>query len=202
LKEDRIREKELPFGLHDQQTFIQSIRHRLGKNEQFDRAFQDRRGCSLRARPAENRDYHGILEMYDSFEPKESAQGLPPADPVRRQNWVHQIVSGSINVLAEADEKVVGHASLLEMQRGECCELEIAVHQEWQNRGIGTELTRLLVDIARTFGYCRIWLTVENLNRRAIHVYEKCGFGFIGPFEAEREMELCLDGFKIIKVCE
>lgn len=186
----------------DHETLIRLIHQRLRYARQFDRLFQDCKGCWVRARPAENRDFRRILDMYDSFEPKASAQGLPPADPERRQYWVHQIISDSISVLAEVEKRVVAHACLIDMDRKAWGEMEIAVHQDWQNRGIGTELTCLLVDIARTFEYRRIWLTVDNLNRRAVHVYEKCGFSFIGPFETEREMEICFDGFKNQQVCD
>jgi RimJ/RimL family protein N-acetyltransferase len=45
-----------------------------------------------------------------------------------------------------------------------------------QNRGYGTEITRLVVDYALSVGLHRLSLGVYDFNPRARRVYEKCGF--------------------------
>jgi RimJ/RimL family protein N-acetyltransferase len=55
-------------------------------------------------------------------------------------------------------------------------ELANFLHQSIRDRGIGTALNEALLDVARTHGIQRVWLSVEPTNRRAIRSYEKVGF--------------------------
>lgn len=61
----------------------------------------------------------------------------------------------------------------------------ITVHDDYQNRGLGTILTNHMIDIARHMGMKKVYLRVVTENVRAIHVYKKCGF----HIEAELKME-------------
>jgi RimJ/RimL family protein N-acetyltransferase len=160
--------------------------------EGYMRIFTCQKGETFIIRPADKRDYGLILNMYDRFEPKESAQGLPPADPERRQSLVHKILDESLNVISETDGFVAGHACLIDIDPGVRAELVIVIHQDWQNCGLGSAMLSLLFDLARQRGYHKVWLTVDARNRRAISIYRKQGFAFVGPFDSEREMELIL----------
>jgi len=55
-------------------------------------------------------------------------------------------------------------------------EFGITVHDSYQNKGLGTALTRHLLVIARKKELRKITLTVLVENKRAIRLYEKCGF--------------------------
>lgn len=156
------------------------------------RTINAKTGEEIVIRLADKNDYELIVKMYDRFEPKESAQGLPPADPDRRRTWVCKILVDSLNVISTFGSEVIGHACLINIQAKVRAELEIAVHQDWQSRGIGSEMVSILIEAARGCGYQKIWLTVDATNRQAVHVYQKFGFEFVGPFDIEREMELQL----------
>jgi RimJ/RimL family protein N-acetyltransferase len=158
--------------------------------EDLRHVFIDKKGIKFIIRPADKRDYHLLLQMYDQFEPKRCAQGIPPCDPVIRKKLVKKIINESINVISETESIIVGHACLIDIEPGIRSELEIAVHQDWRNRGLGTAIMSLLVKIANRLNYKKIWLTVDNTNRMAIHIYQKYGFTFVGQFDSEREMEL------------
>ena len=160
--------------------------------EDFVKSFTDKYGEQFIIRPADNKDFELILRMYDLFEPKESAQGLPPADPERRKNLIRKIVEESLNIIAENGPAVVGHACLIDIKPGVRSELEIVIHQDWQGHGLGSAMVALLVKVARSCNYQSIWLSVDAANLRAIHIYQKCGFIFTGPLGSEREMELQL----------
>jgi RimJ/RimL family protein N-acetyltransferase len=135
----------------------------------------------------------GALErMYCSFEPKECAQGLPPRTDQRRRSWLEGLLGQTLNVVAAVGGEAVGHAVLLDMEPGRTCEYLVFVHQDHQDRGIGTVLTRVVGRLAGDLGYGRVWLTVERTNPRAIHVYENAGFQMVGPADLEREMVLTL----------
>jgi len=142
----------------------------------------------------DERDYPALKEMYRGFEPKELSQGLPSRLDHKREEWLRYVAAEGVNLLAIMEEKVVGHAALFEMERGKSCEYLIFVHQDYQDRGIGTALTQLMRELAHEIGWSQIWLTVETRNFKAIHVYEKVGFCFVGPRDIECVMMLTLKG--------
>ncbi|MFC1591491.1 GNAT family N-acetyltransferase [Thermodesulfobacteriota bacterium] len=152
----------------------------------------DKTGALFMIRLADEDDFEAVLDMYDRFEPKRCAQGLPPEDALHRKRLVRSILSEPLNVVCESDDAVVGHACLIDIDPGVRAELEIAVHQDWRDRGLGKEILSVLFDLARTWRYRSIWLTVANANRRAVHLYRQFGFSFVGPPDSELEMELVL----------
>jgi RimJ/RimL family protein N-acetyltransferase len=56
----------------------------------------------------------------------------------------------------------------------------VAMDPDHSCRGIGTEMIRSAVALARTRGFKRMELTVATANERAIRVYERAGFRFEG----------------------
>lgn len=112
--------------------------------------------------------------MYDAFEPKRIAQGLPPQDALARRAWLDAILDQGIHTIVLVDGSLLGHGMLLPYNG--TVELANFLHQSIRNRGIGTALNRALVDLARAAGYDRLWLSVEPSNRAAIRSYQKVGF--------------------------
>ena len=160
------------------------------------RLLKDKRGVPFVVRLYQNieKDYPVLKEMYRGFEPKEWSQGLPPRLDHKREEWLRYVVEEGINLLAIMEDKVVGHAALFEMEREKNFEYLVFVHQDYQDRGIGTALTQVMRELAREIGCSQIWLTVEARNFKAVHVYEKVGFCFVGPREVECVMMLILKG--------
>lgn len=137
-------------------------------------------------------DFSAAVEMYDGFVPKGQVQGLPPTGTEARRAWVKQLFDTGENFLAWQGGKVIGHSSLILDPRREDAEYLIFVHQDFWRRGIGTELTRRVIDRARRLRLKSIWLTVEALNFRAIRLYRRAGFLFCDSGERERTMILHL----------
>jgi RimJ/RimL family protein N-acetyltransferase len=163
------------------------------------RLLKDQCGAPFVIRLYQNdeKDYPLLKEMYRAFEPKEWSQGLPPRLEQRREEWLRYVVDEGINLLAIMEGKTVGHAALFEMERGKSYEYLIFVHQDYQDRGIGTALSQAMRDLAQEMGCHHIWLTVGARNLKAIHVYEKVGFCIVGPRDVECVMMLILkDGDK------
>ena len=147
---------------------------------------------SLRLYQPEGNDYHSLLEMYQGFEPKERSQGLPARLEQQREGWLRYMVDEGINLLAVMEGKVVGHAALFKMEHDTRCEFLIFIHQDYQDRGIGTALTEMIKELAEELGFEQIWLTVQANNGKAIHMYEKVGFRISGVPEIECVMMLSL----------
>jgi putative acetyltransferase len=96
-----------------------------------------------------------------------------------RERWgkldpdVHRLV-------ALLDGRVVGNSGLHLITRGrrrDVASMGMSVHDDFQNRGIGSALMAAMVDLADNWlGLRRIELEVWTDNAPAVHLYEKFGF--------------------------
>lgn len=156
--------------------------------------YTDKLGESFVLRPYRETDRPCLEAMYDAFEPKRVAQGLPPSDRHQRTRWLASVLSGGHHLIATIEDRIVGHGMLLPFGEGEA-ELANFLHQSARDRGIGTIMNGALLDLGRGLGMHRVWLSVEPFNRRAIRSYEKAGFRrrALSPWMPEIEMEVVLD---------
>jgi RimJ/RimL family protein N-acetyltransferase len=148
----------------------------------------DKLGRTIFLRALEKGDFKVLSKMYDDFEPKGRAMGLPPAQKENRQKWILGIVDEWFNIVALSGNRIVGHAALDRLMSGKAREFMIFVHQDYQNKGIGQALTFSMLDAARGMDCERVWVVVENLNRIAITVFKKTGFYFASGPDTERLM--------------
>lgn len=136
---------------------------------------RDKNGVPFDVRSYDAADRAALEAMYDAFEPKRAAQGLPPADRASTRRWLDRTLATGRHLLVEFDGDLVGHVMLIPC--GEATvELANFLHQSIRNRGVGTALNRYAIDVARDDGYTRVWLSVEPSNRAALRSYEKAGF--------------------------
>lgn len=153
----------------------------------------DRLGQPYTVRSYRPEDRAALEAMYDAFEPKRIAQGLPPAREEQRRRWLDRVLGVGIHLVVEIEGEVLGHLMLIPMDDGGA-ELANFLHQHVRNRGIGTALNRIALALAREAGFRRVWLSVEPPNRAAIRSYEKAGFrclpGSLWAPEIEMEAEV------------
>lgn len=83
-------------------------------------------------------------------------------------------------LVAEVDGRVVGQLGLHVEQnprRSDCAGFGMAVHDDFQGRGIGTALLAAMIDLADNWlGIRRLELIVYVDNTAAVRLYEKFGF--------------------------
>ncbi|CAM9732645.1 unnamed protein product [Discosporangium mesarthrocarpum] len=53
---------------------------------------------------------------------------------------------------------------------------EVAVRADYRRMGVGTFLMGLVDDVAVTLGASEVYLHVNEVNEKAVHLYEKCGY--------------------------
>jgi len=135
----------------------------------------DKTGATFVARDYEPGDRPALQAMYADFEPKRGSQGLPPEGEMRIGVWLDRVLRKGRHVVVEIDGRVLGHVMLMPMEDGSL-ELANFLHQSVRNRGIGTLMNRLAIDLAKEAGVPRVWLSVEPGNRAAVRSYEKAGF--------------------------
>ncbi|WP_144154329.1 GNAT family N-acetyltransferase [Paraburkholderia sp. BCC1885] len=93
--------------------------------------------------------------------------------------WFAKVPKSSINLCAELDGQLVGHAVLepAVARRAHCAGLGLSVHDAWQGRGVGKILMSALIECAdRSLGLRRLELTVFADNAPAIALYRRFGF--------------------------
>ncbi len=135
-------------------------------------------------------DYSSLLKMYKSFLPKNYIMGLPPTRDPMRYRWVQKLLHEKVNVIAEINGKIIGHASVIDVPLADFCELIVFVHQDYRKRGIGFELTDEICKRALYLGKKKIWLVVESSNLHAVKIYYKIGFRVARMYGDVYEMEL------------
>lgn len=136
--------------------------------------------------------FEQLVEMYEHFEPKRAAQGLPPTGRDRISNWLEHLQKTGENLIALHQGRVIGHTMLCPVSPTRA-EFAIFIDREYRNQGIGTKFTEVTLEFARGKGYRRIWLSVEVNNLIAIRVYKKLGFRMRDLFGPEQEMEIFFD---------
>ena len=72
-----------------------------------------------------------------------------------------------------------------DLPREQSCSVAPSVRDDRQNSGLGSELMRFVLDVARGLGRTRVILSggVQERNTRAVRFYEKHGFANVGEFE-------------------
>ncbi|MBF0344417.1 MAG: GNAT family N-acetyltransferase [Nitrospirae bacterium] len=163
----------------------------------FSNTFLNKRNEPFTIRPLDETLHDGLIETYLAYEPKNSFNGLPPINEDACVKWVKGMIDTGANIIALSMNNIIwGHAALFTVSKN-LCELFVAVSSMYQNIGIGTELTRSSINISDILGFDKIWLSVEQSNIRALHVYLKCGFDLIskGCFD-DNEMILDLECYR------
>ncbi|MFO8015168.1 MAG: GNAT family N-acetyltransferase [Phycisphaerae bacterium] len=157
-------------------------------------AFVTKRGAPVLITPLDDSRAEALVAMYLAYEPRNAFWGLPPIRDDACRRWARGMIADGLNLVAlSMDAGVVGHAALFPMQ-DDACEMLVVVSPPFQDRGIGTQLARCAVRLAHEVGFCRIWISVEAANRRARHVFRKCGFDDLAwhdEMEVEMALEVC-----------
>ena len=77
------------------------------------------------------------------------------------------------------DKKILGHA-VLSFAAQEAHLLNLCIHPEHQNKGLGKQALDHVVGIAKKKGAISIFLEVRASNASAVYLYERAGFNEIG----------------------
>lgn len=154
----------------------------------------DKEGRMFTVRALRPDDRAALEDFYDGFDPKRAAQGLPPEGRARISRWLNGILKSGTHMIVEREGRLAGHAMLMPTDDPETAEYAIFLAREMRGQGVGTQVNRLSVEIARTLDLQRLWLSVEPHNRPALRSYEKAGFRFRPGtiYSPELEMELVL----------
>lgn len=132
-------------------------------------------------RPLELSDAKTIVSLINREELKEFLSLVLPMNEFIEEEWIKRnaISHNSVVLGIESGGELIGTAGLMNIDWvNRSAEYGVGIYlPSYWNKGIGTEVTNLVLKYA--FEYLnlnRVWLRVLEHNRRALHVYEKCGF--------------------------
>jgi ribosomal protein S18 acetylase RimI-like enzyme len=141
--------------------------------------FVDEAGREIHLRPYDPSDRDALVGMYESFDPSQRAQGIPPVRTDGIESWLDSVLDGP-SVVAWHGDRAVGHVMFVPDGDGGH-ELAIFVHQTYQGTGIGSRLIDAGLEHAAERGVTYVWLLVAWGNTRARGLYEKTGFTVDDP---------------------
>lgn len=101
------------------------------------------------------------------------------SQPWTRGNFSDSLAAGYHCWIAECGDMVVGY-SVVMIAAGEAHLLNLSVAAQWQRRGLGSELLRFMLGLARDCAVARIYLEVRPSNTAALALYTQAGFARIG----------------------
>lgn len=127
------------------------------------------------------KDREKLIEMYETYDPDYRCLGLPLISRKAIENWIDYFAEYGFAIVAEKDGRIVGHLVIVPTEDGKV-DLTIFIHQDYQNRGLGQEMMKLIIEYCKNAGFEGIMLVTERTNARAIHVYKKLGFRIVAPY--------------------
>ncbi len=101
------------------------------------------------------------------------------SDPWSEDAFRSELELGNLYVVAEKGEEILGMCGLL-ISFEEACVMNVAVHPEARNQGIGRKLLEYLLEKGRERAVERVFLEVRYSNESAYRLYEALGFERIG----------------------
>lgn len=166
--------------------------------KEFEKSIMLVDGTRVFLRPELSTDTEMLWQMFSTLSHDSLRYLVLPFPRERVEKWTSSInYDKALPILAvvkEPDEtRVVASASLVFNEADAVrhkADFGITVHDDFQNKGLGTALTKYVIEIARKKKLKKVSLTVITENKRAIHVYEKCGF----KIEAKLKRENLIDG--------
>lgn len=150
------------------------------------------KGEKIILRPVELSDIDQLLNIND-IDVRQTLLSVFPLNRVREEEWVRSLYSSERNVVFGIvplnQETLIGTTGLHRIDWvNRLAEFGITItDKRFWNMGFGTEATKLTLKYA--FEYLnlnRVSLNVYEYNKRAIHVYEKCGFVYEGRLRKAR----------------
>jgi RimJ/RimL family protein N-acetyltransferase len=142
----------------------------------MDFALKDGRIVTVRSYKTD--DFDAMVTMFQRLSGEALRYGLPPYDRTHLERWVSGL-DGGILLLALDRETVVGaaviHGPRLPRLKG-VGDFVVYVHQDYHGKGLGTFLTKSILEEAGRKGFHRVTLQVVADNAPAIKAYERAGF--------------------------
>ena len=132
-------------------------------------------------------DYRDIHEILSCPGVVRGTLQMPYVSPERRRQYLENPDADRHILVAEVEGRVIGEIGLQQQRnrRKHAATLGMAVHDDFQGKGVGRRLLQAALDLADNWlNLKRVELQVYTDNAAAIHLYEKSGFVIEGTNRA------------------
>ncbi len=142
----------------------------------------------IRIRRAEPEDFLGLQRIHEQPRAIWGTLQLPYPSAQMWRKRLEEQAGNHYALVACTEGELVGSLGLAvpdrSPRRWHVGQIGMAVHDEWQGRGIGSALMQSAVDLAdRWLNLRRLELTVYTDNEPALGLYKKFGFAIEGTLE-------------------
>ena len=139
----------------------------------------------IEIRHSEPEDYEALCEIHTQPNVVRGTLQIPFTPKAAWKKRVENKPEGFHSLVASVDGRIVGCLALINTSRSprrrHVAELGMAIHDEWQGKGIGTALMQAAIELADSWlALSRLELTVFTDNEAAIRLYKNCGFEIEG----------------------
>src|SRR5690242_19627363 len=131
----------------------------------------------IAVRAAEIADYQALARLFTHRNAYSQTLQLPFPSPELWRKRLAEQSDGLHMLVATIADEVVGNLGLTRLtraRRSHVGEIGMAVHDDWQGKGVGSALLQAALDLADNWlGLRRLELNVHADNERAIALYRK-----------------------------
>ncbi|MFX0078452.1 MAG: GNAT family N-acetyltransferase [Candidatus Hermodarchaeota archaeon] len=114
--------------------------------------------------------YKQVLDDYREVLPEELIDSRQPS-PIQVKDRLRRYT----HYVAKTGNQIIGVVGC-SLVHGTCMLKHMVVDQRYQRRGVGTALTRQVIDFARKNNVTKVWLDTVPIFSEAISLYHKLGF--------------------------
>ncbi|WP_290596269.1 MULTISPECIES: GNAT family N-acetyltransferase [unclassified Archaeoglobus] len=118
-----------------------------------------------------------LIKMYEDYSPEKRCCGLPPVTRKGIETWIDGLHESGYGFIAKLGDRVVGHIAVVPVK--DEAEFAVFIHQDFENRGIGSELIRFASKFLKERGVKKLKAVTERTNRRAVETYRHLGFEIV-----------------------
>jgi len=100
-------------------------------------------------------------------------------DMEQERQWFERgTKEGMLYLTARVEGRMVGGASIHPHtdKSAHVAEFGVYIREGYRDLGLGTALTKTFIEIAKKHGFAILQLSVYDTNKKAFHVYKKCGY--------------------------
>jgi len=151
--------------------------------KRFETVFRLRDGTEVFVRPLKPEDRDKLYQMYSTLSKETNYYRFLKRKRITRwivEKWIEINYRDKMALVAivreNHDEKIVADSRFYVDKETVQAEVAIVVHDDWQNRGLGTKLLRYTIEVAKKMGVKELYAYVNPENRRIIHITNKLGF--------------------------
>ena len=149
-----------------------------GLVERYSRQIKARNGKSVMLRPILPEDTKREFEMFSRFSETSSYYrffGIKRVEkPKDVWEFTHIDYDKDMAIIALFEDKEIGVGRICGY--GEKAEFAIIIEDDWQGEGVGSEVTKLIIQVAKDMGFKSLFGEILTENKKGISFLESMGF--------------------------